>query len=55
MKFTGVLLDQHLTRKGHIKLTENKIAKNIGIFYEARSYLDKRVCYGSTTQRFTPT
>ena len=55
MKFTGVLLDQHLTRKRHIKLTENKIAKNIGIFYEARSYLDKIVCYGSTTQRFTPT
>ena len=55
MKFIGVLLDQHLTRKEHIKLTENKIAKNIGIFYEARSYLDYRGCYGSTTYRFTPT
>ena len=55
MKFIGVLLDQHLTRKEHMKLTENKIAKNIGIFYEARSYLDKRVCYGSTTKRFTAT
>ena len=54
-EFIGVLLDQDLTRKEQIKLTENKIAKNIGIFYEARSYLDKRVCYGSTTQRFTPT
>ena len=37
MKFIGILLDQHLTRKEHIKLTENKIVKNIGIFYEARS------------------
>ena len=55
MKFAGVLSDQQLTRKEHIKLTENKIAKNIGIFYEARSYLDKRVFYGSTTHRFTPT
>ena len=55
MKFIGVLLDQHLTRKEHIKLTENKIAKNIGIFYETRSYLDKRVRYGSATHRFTPT
>ena len=29
IKFLEVLLDQHLTRKEHIKLTENKIAKNI--------------------------
>ena len=55
MKFIGVLLDQNLTRKEHIKLTENKILKNIGIFYEARSYLDKKVSYGSTTNRFTLT
>ena len=54
MKFIGVLLDQDLTRKEHMKLTENKIAKNIGISYEAKSYLDKRVRYGSTTHRFTP-
>ena len=26
----------------HIKLTENKIAKSIGILYKARPYLDKR-------------
>ena len=55
MKFIGILLDQQLTRKEHIRLTENKFAKNIGIFYEARSYLDKRVCYGSTTHGFTLT
>ena len=42
IKFLGVLLGQHLTWKEHIKLTENKIAKNIGIIYTARPYLDKR-------------
>ena len=42
IKFLGVLLDQHLTLKEHIKLTENKIAKNIGILYKARPYLHKR-------------
>ena len=45
----GVLLDQHLTWKEHIKLTENKIARNIGTLYKARPYLDKRAllchCY----------
>ena len=33
---------EHLTWKEYIKLTENKIAKNIGILYKARSYLDKK-------------
>ena len=40
--FWGVLLDQNLTWKERIKLTENKIAINIGILYEARPYLDKK-------------
>ena len=42
VKFLGVLLDQHLTWEEHIKLTKNKIPRNIGILYEARPYLDKR-------------
>ena len=54
MKFIRVLLDQDLTWKEQIKLTENKIAKNIVIFYEARYFLDKRVYYGSNTHIFTP-
>ena len=41
IKFLGVLLDQHLTLKGHIKRIENKTTKNIGILYKARRYLDK--------------
>ena len=42
IKFLGDLLEQHLTWKEHIKLTENKIAKNIGTLYKARHYLDKK-------------
>ena len=37
MKFFGVLLDQYLTWKEYIKLTEDKIAKNISILYKAPS------------------
>ena len=55
IKLLGVLLDQHLTWKENIKLTENKIAKNIGILYAARPYLDKRASYASTAHIFTPT
>ena len=36
IKFFGVLLDQHLRRKEHIKLTENKIVKSMGILHKAR-------------------
>ena len=42
IKFLRVLLDQHLTWKELIKLSENKIAKNIGVLYKARSYLHKK-------------
>lgn len=42
IKFFGFLLEQYLTRKENIKLTENKIAKSISILYKVRAYLDKR-------------
>ena len=32
IKFLGVLLDQQLTKRERIKLTENKIAKNTGYY-----------------------
>ena len=38
----GVLLDQYLTWKEHIKLTENIITKSLSILYKARPYIDKR-------------
>ena len=41
IKLLGILLD--LTWKEHIKLTETKNTKNIGILYKARSYLDKKI------------
>ena len=42
IKFLGVLLDENLSWKEHIKYIENKIAKNIGLLYKAKQYLDKK-------------
>ena len=39
MKFLGVILDENVTWKEHIKLIENKTAKNIGILYKAKFLL----------------
>ena len=41
MKFLGVLLDENLNWKEHIKYTENKIAKNLGLLYKARPFLER--------------
>ena len=41
MKFLGVLLDDNLSWKEHMKYFENKIAKNIGLMHRAKSFLDK--------------
>ena len=41
MKFLCVLLDENLSWKEHIKYLENKIAKNIGLLYRAKPFLDK--------------
>ena len=39
--FLGVLLDENLSWKDHIKYIENKVAKNIGLLYRAKLFLDK--------------
>ena len=39
--FLGVLLDENLNRKEHIKYTENKIAKNLGCLCKARPFLER--------------
>ena len=39
--FLGVLLGNNLSWKEQIKYLENKIAKNIGLVYRAKSFLDK--------------
>ena len=41
IKFIGVLLDDNLSWKEHIKYLENKIAQNIGLMYRAKPFLDK--------------
>ena len=41
MKFLGVLLDDNLSWKEHIKDLENKIAKSIGLVFRAKPFLDK--------------
>ena len=45
----GVLLDENLSWKDHIKYIENKFVKNIGLLYRAKLFLDKNllltICY----------
>ena len=41
IKFLGVLLDETLSLKDHIKYIENKVAKTIGLLYRAKLFLDK--------------
>ena len=41
IKFLGVLPDQNLNWKEHIKYTENKIAKNLGLPYKTRPFLER--------------
>ena len=36
-----VLLDENLSRKEHLKYTENKITRSIGLKYKAKPLLDK--------------
>ena len=40
-KFLGILLDEILSWKEHLKLTKNKVAKNIGLIYKTKPYLNK--------------
>ena len=42
IKFLGVFLDENLTWKEHIKHIENKVAKNIGIIFSSKPYLNKK-------------
>ena len=42
IEFLSVFLDENLTWKELIKYTENKIAKNIGIIFRSKPYLNKK-------------
>ena len=41
LKFLGVLRDENLCWKEHIKYIESKITKNIGLLYNAKPYITK--------------
>ena len=41
IKLLGILLDENLSWKEHLKLTENKTVKNIWLIYKAKPYLNK--------------
>ena len=42
MKFLVILLDDNLSWKEHIKYLENELAKDIGLMYRAKPFLDKK-------------
>ena len=41
IKFLGVILDEHIAWNYDIHPIEKKLAKNIGLLYRARQFLDK--------------
>ena len=41
VKFLGILLNENLSWKEHLKLMENKTARNIGLIYNTKPYLNK--------------
>ena len=43
IKYLGIFLDDHINWKQQIKHVNNKIAKNIGIIYKLRHYLDLKM------------
>ena len=40
MRFLGIMIDECITWKDHIRTAENKITKNIGILYRAKKLLN---------------
>ena len=42
IKFLGVWIGENLTWRDHIQTVEYKIAKNIGLLYQGKHYLDDK-------------
>ena len=42
LKFLGVMIDENLTWKTHVKLVESKISKRIGILFKASRSLNSK-------------
>ena len=43
IKFLGVMLDESIAWNDHIHIIEKNLAKNIGLLYRARQFLDKEL------------
>ena len=43
MKFLRVMLDENISWEEHIRIVENKLAKNIGLLYRARPLLEEKI------------
>ena len=41
IKFLGILIDQKVSWKQHLRYLENKVARDIGLFYKVKSFLNK--------------
>ena len=41
IKFLGVMLDENLSWQDQFKIVENKLAKNVGVLYHAKQFLDE--------------
>ena len=41
IKVLGVWIDESITWRNHIHTVENKTAKNIGLLYQGKHYLDE--------------
>ena len=42
VKFLGIMLDENVPCKDHVKTTEKKLAKNNGLLYRAKLFLDEK-------------
>ena len=42
LKFLGVIVNEYLTWKKHIKLTENKVSKNVGVPYKTSELINSK-------------
>ena len=52
--FFGILLDENLSWRKYLKLMENKTAKNVGLTYKAKPYLEKDFIISVTLPQHSP-
>ena len=45
IKLLGVWIDENLSWRDHTNTVENKIAKNTGLLYQGKHYLDKEIYF----------